>query len=303
MSKMKKVVVVLSSYNGERYIIRQLDSLINQEGIELCCYIRDDGSTDGTVPLIREYQKLHPNVIKLSAESNMGWRRSFFKALRDAPEADYYAFCDQDDVWLPRKLLTGVETLEQHSQERPLLFHCARRNVNNDMELISDKCQMLPRPLNKKNALVQEYCQGCAMLFNNAAKELMLRYTPNEKMTHDFWGGMLCYLFGEVYYSEIPLFNYVHHQDNASVSGDAAKSRQKRLKNFFSYGNYHNPSQDLLNGYADLLSKEEIRYLKCLKDARTSMACRLKLFCDKEFIRSTFIGTVSLKLTILLGRY
>lgn len=95
---MKKVQVLLSSFNGERYIQKQLDTIFAQRGVEVSCIVRDDGSSDRTVQIIKNYQKKQL-ALQLIEGENLGWRRSFMELLRLAEKADYYAFADQDDEW------------------------------------------------------------------------------------------------------------------------------------------------------------------------------------------------------------
>ena len=94
---MKTVQILLSSYNGEKYISRQIDSILRQKDVEIHLLIRDDGSTDGTRAIIKEYEKKYPANVEVVFGENMGWKKSFFTLLRLAGDYDYYAFADQDD--------------------------------------------------------------------------------------------------------------------------------------------------------------------------------------------------------------
>ena len=107
-----KVMVLLSSYNGEKYIREQLDSILTQQGVEVTLLVRDDGSRDATPRILREYAERCKNVIVLP-EENVGCVSSFRKLLTEAynyiDRVDYFAFADQDDVWLPEKLKSGAD--------------------------------------------------------------------------------------------------------------------------------------------------------------------------------------------------
>lgn len=93
----KSVQVVMSTYNGEKYLKEQIDSILSQEGVDVRLYIRDDGSSDRTTDILASYQE-HKNV-KIEKGNNLGFAKSFLTALDECDEADYYAFSDQDDVW------------------------------------------------------------------------------------------------------------------------------------------------------------------------------------------------------------
>ena len=97
----------MSTYNGEKYLKEQIDSILSQEGVDVRLYIRDDGSSDRTTDILASYQE-HKNV-KIEKGNNLGFAKSFLTALDECDEADYYAFSDQDDVWEKDKLSTAME--------------------------------------------------------------------------------------------------------------------------------------------------------------------------------------------------
>ena len=106
MDSKDKIAVLMSAYNGEKYISQQIDSVLTQTYPEVELYVRDDGSTDQTCRILEQYEsegKLH-----LLKGQNKGFARSFFLLLRKAPEAEYYAWCDQDDVWRSEKLERAI---------------------------------------------------------------------------------------------------------------------------------------------------------------------------------------------------
>ena len=104
--KDKKVAVVLSTYNGEKYVKEQLDSILKQTYKNVEIIVRDDGSKDSTVEIIKEYQEKHKNI-KLVVGENLGFIKSFFELLKIA-EADYYSYADQDDIWVKNKIELAV---------------------------------------------------------------------------------------------------------------------------------------------------------------------------------------------------
>ena len=127
---MKIVCVLLSTYNGEKYLKEQLDSVLNQKDITLNFLVRDDGSTDSTIDILKQYEK--EGKIKLIVGKNIGYKKSFYELAKLAPLSDYYAFCDQDDVWDDDKLITAVNMLERENNSIPLLYFSALRVVNNN---------------------------------------------------------------------------------------------------------------------------------------------------------------------------
>ena len=97
---MKTVIVVISTYNGAKNIERQLDSIFEQNGVDVRVVVRDDCSKDNTVEIIQKYVKNHPqNRIKIIKGKNVGFAKSFWLGLSMCGDAEYYAFADHDDVW------------------------------------------------------------------------------------------------------------------------------------------------------------------------------------------------------------
>lgn len=300
---MKRVVVVMSTYNGGERIIKQLDSIFSQEGVEVECFIRDDGSTDEiTHNLLTNYIQ-RESRLKIEFGENVGWQRSFLLALSKAPQADYYAFSDQDDVWMNDKLSKSISVLEKHNPQKALLFHCNRISCTPDLKALPVQAPKVPCPLNKKNALTQEYAQGCSIVINSTARDMVCRHFPSKNVPHDFWTGLICYYFGEVYFSPEPLFYHINHGSNASTAGHIKESRQRRLKSFLQKNSYPNVAKDLINGYSDLLSTNDRDFLQVVATNKDSIIKKLRLIFNPEFKRVNWQGTVLLKLSVLLGKY
>lgn len=130
----KKVAVLLSTYNGEKYLEEQLNSLCNQTYSNLEIVIRDDGSSDGTCDLIKKYQQKHNNI-KFEEGTNLGFIKSFF-CLLELADADYYAYCDQDDIWLENKVELAVQALNKADGTKPNLAFGNSDYYDENMKLL-----------------------------------------------------------------------------------------------------------------------------------------------------------------------
>lgn len=296
-------MVVMSTYNGGERIVKQLDSIFSQEGVDVECFVRDDGSKDKNTHTVLTKYMQHEDRLKVEFAENVGWQRSFLLALSKASKADYYAFSDQDDVWMSDKLSKSISELEKHNPENALLFHCNRISCTPDLKALPVQAPKVPYPLNKKNALTQEYAQGCSIVINDTARNLVCRHFPPENVPHDFWTGLICYYFGGVYYSSEPLFYHINHGGNASTAGHIKESRQRRLKSFLRENSYPNVAKDLINGYTDLLSTNDRNFLQIVATNKDSFVKKLRLVLDPNFKRVNWQGTLLLKLSVLLGKY
>ena len=124
-----KVAVVMSTYNGEKYLAEQLDSILAQAGVSVSLFVRDDGSTDGTRAILAEYAEKHGNV-SVDFAQNVGVGNSFMNALYAVPDTfDYYAFADQDDIWLENKLIEAITLLQSSGKA---LYASNQENVDKD---------------------------------------------------------------------------------------------------------------------------------------------------------------------------
>ena len=293
----------MSAYNGSKYIEAQLDSIFQQVGVKVLCYVRNDGSTDDTLQVLKKYASTSGDLIICEGE-NVGWERSFLLALKDAPQADYYAFADQDDIWFEDKLISGIKMLEKEgSKNKPCMYHCNKISVTEDLKPLAHQVRRTPRPLNRQNALIQEYAQGCSIIMNENARQLVTKYIPREKIAHDYWCGLLCYLFGEAIYDNKPHFYHISHGNNASGEGHIIGSWKGRLKKFFAGETvYYTPFSDLEKGYADMLSKTDKKFILKLKYYKKSLKAKLVLFFSPKFVRDSILGTCSLKMAILLNK-
>lgn len=303
MDYIKTITVIMSAYNGSKYIEAQLDSIFQQVGVKVLCYVRDDGSTDDTLQVLKKYVSTSGELIICEGE-NVGWERSFLLALKDAPQADYYAFADQDDIWFEDKLISGIKMLEKEgSKNKPCMYHCNKISVTEDLKPLAHQVRRTPRPLNRQNALIQEYAQGCGIILNEQARKLVLHHVPHAKLAHDFWCGLVCYLFGEVIYDNTPRFYHISHGNNASGEGHTLGSWYERLKSFRKKGAiYYSPYDDLMEGYGNILNQEDLRFIETVKKYHHSLTSKLVLLFSPKFIRDSIMGSLSLKIAILFNR-
>lgn len=297
------IEVIMSTFNGKQNVVRQLDSILAQKGVDVSVLIRDDGSTDGTLELLKQYCAAHNNV-RVIPGKNVGWRKSFLCGLELSEKADYYAYSDQDDVWLPNKLEECVDILESEKSDEPSMVHCNRYSCDEELKPFEVQSMKIPKPMSKKNALIQEYAQGCTIVMNAAARKLVTRIRPDDRAAHDFWTGLICYYFGEVYYLDERLIYHIRYNDSASFAGDIKGGQRNRFKQLILGKDiYYNPANDLLRGYDDLLTDEEKSFLRTAMLARKSWRNRLKILFDTDFCRISFGGTLLFKLCILLGKF
>ena len=177
---MKIVMVVISVYNGAKYIERQLESIFGQTGVKVQVLVRDDCSKDNTLEVVQKYVQNHPqNKIKIIKGENVGFAKSFWLGLSMSGDADYYAFADQDDVWKPNKLIRCIDVM-QEADQIPQLAYCKMQRSDVRLNRLDEQVEILkPEQLPKKLTLIKTYNYGAATVINKSAKELVCRVLPD----------------------------------------------------------------------------------------------------------------------------
>lgn len=271
--KQPKVLIMMSTYNGEDYINEQMDSLMAQVNVETQIYIRDDGSTDGTIEKLTPYIEAYPDRIHIRSEQNLGVIRSFFELMRSSPSTfDYYAFCDQDDVWERDKLIRAVTFLQTRSVAIPLLYCSSTQMVDQHLNAIGVWPKVPQKPLELHNALVENSCVGCTMVMNNSTFNQVRASLPsevNQVIMHDWWIYLYVTSFGEVLFDGQPGIKYRQHQGNVLGGGrDGWIQKWRKRLNRFVNGNNHyilsSQARLFLAMYEDRLTHTQIEEMRNL---------------------------------------
>ena len=159
---MDKVQVLLSTYNGEKYIKEQIESILNQKEVEIALLIRDDGSTDKTIQILEELAMNNENITVYKDE-NLGPARSFMDLIEKSDEYDYYAFSDQDDVWKPKKLISAINKLKEYNNT-PALYMSALEIVDTNLKYIETK--KVEGNFTLEGEIIKNFATGCTQVFN-----------------------------------------------------------------------------------------------------------------------------------------
>ncbi len=222
--------ILLATYNGGKYISKQLDSLINQSYKDWTLYIHDDGSTDDTVSIIRYYTEKFKNIILIvDDKKNLGSAQNF-KHLLSIVESDIYMFCDQDDIWLPNKIEKSVNTLTKayKSNPQPIIVHTDLTMINQNDKVLEPSLwtffKIRPEILKHRNyVLCSCYMTGCTMCFNKEAKKYLLSI-PNEFKLHDQWMAIeAAFSNASIISIAEPTILYRQHNSNVTKIGHSIK--------------------------------------------------------------------------------
>jgi Predicted glycosyltransferases len=296
----------MSTYNGGKNIIRQVESIFKQVEVDVSIYIRDDGSDAETSSVLKKLEEIYKGRIKIEFGENIGWKRSFLELVYNSDlNYNYYGFSDQDDIWMEDKLKSCIHLMELDAEDGLKLAHCNSMSVDESLQLREEQEKRIPCPPNYKSAIATEYFQGCGMVWNLNAMKLIQQYKPqNMNLAHDYWVGLICYMFGNIYFCEDAKFCHVRYGNNSSEDGDVYKGRMKRLKGLLRRDNiYMNPVEDLCIGYMQLLENDVQQFLERVSTYKHNKRKKMQTLLDKDFRRPTKYGTLLFKISILLNLY
>ncbi|MGG4094718.1 glycosyltransferase family 2 protein [Paenibacillus lautus] len=307
---MKKVQVLLSAYNGEKYISEQIQSILNQTHSSILILIRDDGSTDQTVEILEQLMKIYPDKIKLLKGPNIGVVPSFFELLRSADaEADYYCFCDQDDVWLDRKVEHAITCLDSsmHTDVPAMVFTSTHLT---DDEL--NRKGTWPKPPTREpsffNALYENIAIGATITMNQSARNLFMysKSVDSQKvLMHDWWFYLLVSAFGTVIYDNNPSMLYRQHNNNVvggsnSILGKL-KSKWASFKRHTGKDLLHKQASEFDRIYGSRLTGVQKEQLDLFLASRTRFIDRFHYARKSKLYRQSKAESLLFKFFILIG--
>lgn len=224
-----KVAVLLCSYNGGKFLAQQLESIAQQEGVELAIHVSDDGSQDQTQSILKAFHERWGQQLSVVQGPERGHVHNFFSLIFADIEGDYFAYSDQDDVWDPDKLSRAVKALSSFPEDRPALYCSRSLLIDHDGALLGLSPLFLKPPA-FANALIQNIGGGNTMVMNRKARDLLCAVGPADIVAHDWWTYILVTgSGGSVIYDPRPSVSYRQHQDNVIGSSTSWRDRFKRF--------------------------------------------------------------------------
>ncbi len=241
--------ILMATYNGERYLGEQLDSIAGQTETQWKLHVRDDGSQDGTWQLLHDFAESHPGKVELARnDERLGAKGNFARLLQEVQEPGDYAFCDQDDVWelgklhaLQKKLreIEGLQQLQQTCEESqklrgnqknmgrleegimPALVYSDASVINQAGEVVSESFAeqtgvFLPERRVMESLLLCNFVQGAAAMWNGRLQKILGRHAmPQEALMHDWWLALVAAGHGRIAFLPEKLSRYRQHDGNA----------------------------------------------------------------------------------------
>jgi len=301
----KRVQILLSTYNGEKYLREQLDSYLAMEDFDQCAVlIRDDGSTDHTCEILSEYAEREKFQIVYG--ENLGWIGSYQWLIQHSdPMCRYFAFSDQDDIWLPDKMKKALALLDNCPPGQMALF--ASRSCVTDENLKPLGESIAPvRGVSYYNAMVQNVLPGHTQVFNCVLRDSIVQYGFAQAVGVDWWIYLLGSALGTVAFE--PSCTVLHRQHGNNTVGYQLGfwgSLRKKLR-YIRQGKGNSISFQIQSFYLfyyeqmpEEYRQETERYLEGLK----SLPARLRYLTSCRVYRQEWQDDWKFRLLYLLGKY
>ncbi|MCC9871407.1 glycosyltransferase family 2 protein, partial [Streptococcus agalactiae] len=308
------VNILMATYNGEKFLAQQIESIQKQTFKEWNLLIRDDGSSDKTCDIIRNFTAKDSRIrfINENEHHNLGVIKSFF-TLVNYEVADFYFFSDQDDVWLPEKLSVSLEAAKHKASDVPLLVYTDLKVVNQELNILQDS--MIRAQSHHANTtllpeLTENTVTGGTMMINHALAEKW--FTPNDILMHDWFLALLAASLGEIIYLDLPTQLYRQHDNN--VLG--ARTMDKRFKIlregpksiFTRYWKLIHDSQKqaslIVDKYGDIMTANDLELIKCfIKIDKQPFMTRLRWLWKYGYSKNQFKHQVVFKWLIATNYY
>jgi len=215
----------MATYNGEKYIKEQLDSLQAQNYKKWTLYIRDDCSTDNTINILKDYQKREPRIQLLpSSPANIGALGNF-NCLMSAASGKYFMFCDQDDIWFTDKIKKSLDLMKnrekRYGKDFPILIHTDCKVIDSTRRLVAPSFMQFQHMQHEEKSplrvlMTQNFVTGCTVMINKSLLSACLP-VPSQALMHDWWIALVAAAVGKIFY--LPQKTMLYRQHGKNVAG------------------------------------------------------------------------------------
>lgn len=303
-----EVAVLMSTYNGAKFLEKQIESILNQKGCSVHLFVRDDGSTDTTVEILKEYHSR--GKIEWYQGENLKPAKSFLHLLFNCGRFPYYSFSDQDDIWDEDKLINGIKILEK--TDTPAIYYCNSRLIDQDDNSMSclTFAHALPQIIQKNNFLYEIFfggAMGCTMVMNDALVSIFRKGSfPEKILLHDSYIQGLCISIGGlIFFDGVPHMDYRQHSNNAvgrkKGVWNGLKSRMHYLteKREVFRSDY---AKEYLEIYGAYIPSKNVDFLNKVANYRNSFQNRVKMAISRELKFNRISESIFNRFLLLMGK-
>lgn len=305
---MVKVNILLSTFNGEKYLSQLLDSIKSQDYKNIDIWIRDDGSVDMTWSILQSFSANQRNV-NLIRGDNVGVINSYIKLINMiCDQSSFCAFCDQDDIWHRSKITRAVNMLMAQPDPSECLYCAKQEYMDGNLNHLGYSSE--PRALNFNNAIVENIAVGCTVVFGSKIRNYLQNINSDGIMMHDWWAYLISTAFGKVIYDPYPVIKYRQHPHSVTAWEPGLVKIKVRIKGLIRrlFERKHsgldslNQAVKFINTYPELADEKRqlVEQLLMLRSGKRFFD-RIRYVIKPRVYRNDKIENFGLKVMILLG--
>ncbi len=303
------VGIVMAAYNSEKFIGEQLDSILSGTYQDIHIYVRDDGSTDNTVSIVKEYEQKYPCKVQLvENKQNGGLVKNFLTGVMEAKE-NYIMFSDHDDVWLPDKVKVTLEAMQEAEAsegEQPIVVFTDNTIVDGDLKPLGasfyERSHFDFNQMGLSYMLMENKLIGCTMMINRSLAE-KIKVLPDHARVHDWWIALIAAAFGKIVFVNEQTMLYRQHGSNvignrsfSKYVTDAAKSLKKQKEKILQT---EKQAEDFLKIYEAELSVEQKKVVADFAHLEQYSFFKRKILVLKnKYLKSGFIRNIGVLLVV-----
>ncbi|MBS0271330.1 MAG: glycosyltransferase family 2 protein [Proteobacteria bacterium] len=304
---MNQVAILMTTYNGEKFLREQLLSIEKQTYSHWHLFVFDDGSSDNTLSILKDFQeRIGLSKVTIQQKNHLGCAKNFLSLVCETTgDYDFYSYADQDDIWDTDKLERAIIALKTLDLTLPALYCSSSRLINAEGNLIG-KSPICKRPPSFQNALVQNIAAGNTMVFNKPARSLLMKIGVIDISIHDWWTYIVVTACGgSVYYDELPSLSYRQHANNLIGLDTSIKAFLKSMLRTWEgkFRTWNEAHIRYLEDFSDFTSSQSKMTLAYFKKSRHSgLYQRIRLLQKAGVFRQHPLETAKLYLACVFNK-
>ena len=302
------IAILLSTYNGASYLAGQLDSFVKQSHSDWSLWASDDGSKDTTLDIIQAFaHRLGSKRVYQTQGPKKGFASNFLSLVCNPNiKADAYAYSDQDDIWMTDKLERAAHFLSSVPINTPALY-CSRTLYVDKHDRPLELSQKYTRPAVFANAMVQNIASGNTMVFNQAARSLLLQLDPNIGIDLHDWVPyiLITGAGGQVRFDQVPSVRYRQHSKNLIGMNVGIKAKIRRIQMLFRgrFRTWNSKHVHMLYKMQSQLTPDNLSIFKEFAKARQLKGiARLVAFKRSGVYRQSISNNIAFLIAAIVGK-
>lgn len=279
-----RVLVLMATYNGEKYLREQIDSILAQKDVDIFIKVADDRSTDGTAKILQEYKEKYSNFEYAINQNNKGFTYNFldlYFSVKDE-KFDYCAFSDQDDFWLENKVIEAIKMIDANPHQNGTLYCSNLTLVDTNLKPFGMQEKKKILKAKKNSFLISNVATGCTIVINRSFYDHSTKYYPENIHLHDYWLFLIALYSAKSVYDFNSYIYYRQHQSNQIGSNKSVFTKSKFKELFHPTHSKDELPKQLLKGFEKDIPEEDLKYVKMVAYYKDSFKNKNRLLFSNK---------------------